>query len=381
MLTVSALKRWYFIHKWTSLICTVFLLLLCLTGLPIVFRDELSVWSGEAVEPPEHVTASVPMSLDTMLADARARRPGEQVNVLSLDDEQPAWFVSMGASPATPRGTALFMYDSRTGEFLHDRPLEDGIINFILKLHVEMLAGLPGTLFLGLMGIVFLLSVVSGIVVYGPFMRKLPFGAIRRDGSSRLTWLDLHNLLGIVTVSWVMVVGATGVINALEVPLLSYWQRTELRDMVLSWKNKPASGVTKPVDDIVATAQSAAPDMIVRFVAFPGSRFSTPHHFMVFMRGQTPLTARLLTPLLIDAETARVSDARSLPWYLTMLRVSQPLHFGDYGGLPLKIVWAVLDLITILVLFSGLFLWWKKRQSADDLALAEAFRQLSLQER
>jgi uncharacterized iron-regulated membrane protein len=41
---------------------------------------------------------------------------------------------------------------------------------------------------------------VSGIVVYGPFMRKLPFGAVRRAGNTRLVWLDLHNLLGIVTV-------------------------------------------------------------------------------------------------------------------------------------------------------------------------------------
>jgi uncharacterized iron-regulated membrane protein len=43
------------------------------------------------------------------------------------------------------------------------------------------------------------------------------------------------------------------------------------------------------------------------------------------------------------------------------LLVSQPLHFGDYGGMPLKILWAVLDLITIAVLISGLYLWWKKR--------------------
>src|SRR5690606_34602273 len=35
----------------------------------------------------------------------------------------------------------------------------------------------------------------------------------------------------------------------------------------------------------------------------------------------------------------------------------QPLHFGDYGGLPLKALWAALDVITIVVLASGLYLW------------------------
>jgi uncharacterized iron-regulated membrane protein len=316
------------------------------------------------------------MNLTAMVADARARRPGEHVDVLTLDDDHPAWFVSMGASPATPRGTALFMYDARTGAFLHDRPINDGIVNLILKLHVEMLAGLPGTIFLGAMGVVFLLSIVSGVLVYGPFMRKLPFGAIRREGSSRLAWLDLHNLLGIVTVFWVLVVGVTGVINTLEVPLLSYWQRTELRGMAAPWKDRPAPVVMKTADDIVATAQQASPDMIVRFVAFPGTRFSSPHHFMVFMRGQTPLTSRLLTPLLIDAETGQISDRRALPWYLTMLRLSQPLHFGDYGGMPFKIVWALLDAVMIAVLVSGLYLWWNKAWIVSDALLAEIVRGL-----
>jgi uncharacterized iron-regulated membrane protein len=38
-MTTKALKRWLFLHRWSSLVCTVFLLVLCLTGLPLVFGD------------------------------------------------------------------------------------------------------------------------------------------------------------------------------------------------------------------------------------------------------------------------------------------------------------------------------------------------------
>ena len=79
------------------------------------------------------------------------------------------------------------------------------------------------------------------------------------------------------------------------------------------------------------------------------------------MRGAEPLTSRLLQPILVDAHSGQITAAPQLPWYLTALLVSQPLHFGDYGGLPLKIIWAVLDLITIVVLGSGLYLWWARR--------------------
>jgi hypothetical protein len=39
----------------------------------------------------------------------------------------------------------------------------------------------------------------------------------------------------------------------------------------------------------------------------------------------------------------RAHRRRPMPWYAQALLVSQPLHFGDYGGLPLKLLWAVLD--------------------------------------
>jgi uncharacterized iron-regulated membrane protein len=107
----------------------------------------------------------------------------------------------------------------------------------------------------------------------------------------------------------------------------------------------------------IDVAHRAAPQMDVAFIGFPGSRFATPHHYMVFMRGNSVLTSRLLKPVMIDAETGTLVATRSLPWYLTLLLLSQPLHFGDYGGLTLKIIWAGLDLAAIVVLLSGLYLW------------------------
>jgi uncharacterized iron-regulated membrane protein len=365
-MTSDSFKRWYIVHKWTSLICTLFLLLLCLTGLPLVFADELAVLLGEAAEPPDEADSRAPVVLDALIQDAKARRPNDQVKFLARDDDGPAWFVSMGATLVSPDNTATFMYDSRTGTFLHEQGGDAGVVRFLFKLHVELLAGLPGTLFLGGMGLLFVASVLSGIVVYGPFMRKLPFGAVRRDGSARLLWLDLHNLLGISTALWAFVVGLTGVISTLDRPLLGYWQMTEVMAMTAPWKDKLRPTALAPVDDVVSSAEAEAPDMLVRFVAFPGTSFASPHHYMVFMRGQEPLTARLLKPVLVEAETGRAIATKEIPWYLTTLLVSQPLHFGDYGGLPLKIIWALLDVITIIILVSGIALWWKKHHVQED---------------
>ena len=61
-----------------------------------------------------------------------------------------------------------------------DAPDVTGRFTYImLKLHTDMFAGLPGKLFLGLMGILFCAAIVSGVVVYAPSMRKQKFGAYR----------------------------------------------------------------------------------------------------------------------------------------------------------------------------------------------------------
>jgi uncharacterized iron-regulated membrane protein len=378
MLHTKTIKLWYLIHKWTSLICTVFLLLLCLTGLPLIFHHEIDHLLGDAAEPPEMPSNTPRVSLDTIVATAKERRPNDFIQFVSQPEDEPhAWFVTMGEKPTAEEASAAFMFDARTGEVLHEFKLHEGFMYMMFTLHVDLFAGLPGTLFLGIMGLLFVASLGSGVVVYGPFMRKLPFGAVRRERSLRLKWLDLHTLLGIVTLVWALVVGLTGVINTLARPIFGYWQLTELAEMTAPSQHRPLLTEFASLQQAVHVAQATAPEHEVSFIAFPETHFAGPHHYAVFMRGVTPLTGRLLKPVLIDAQTGELTITRKLPWYVTALLVSQPLHFGDYGGMPLKIIWALLDVLTIVVLGSGLYLWLKRR----NVAVEEWLRTLQDEER
>ena len=44
MISPRQVRTWYRIHKWTSLLCTLFLLISCVTGLPLIFHDEINRW-------------------------------------------------------------------------------------------------------------------------------------------------------------------------------------------------------------------------------------------------------------------------------------------------------------------------------------------------
>ena len=357
------IKTWAWVHKWSSLVCTVFMLLLCLTGLPLIFHHEIGHLLGTEVEAPKMLAGTPRVSLDRVLEVARAQHPDRVVQFASQpEDDDGLWFVTLTPTPAPTDDFKSVAVDARTGAILAQPKFDEGFMYVMFKLHVDLFAGLPGKLFLGFMGFLLLVAIVSGVVLYSPFMRKLDFGTVRREKRPRLKWLDLHNLLGIVTLVWLFVVGATGMINTWADLVIKYWQYDQLTTLLAPYKNEPVVAVSErgSVQRSYEAAMQQAPGNRLSFIAFPGTSFSSPHHTTFFLQGKEPFTSKLLQPVLVDAKTAQVTAAPKLPWYLTALLVSQPLHFGDYGGMPMQILWALLDIATIIVLGSGLYLWLKR---------------------
>lgn len=372
MLRPNTIKRWLWVHRWTSLICTLFLLMLCLTGLPLIFGEEIDHWLSK--DPPyETLPAGTPMAnLDSMVHIARQHYPKDVVSFVFVDDDEPQVRVNMlPGYDADLKLSHALQFDARTARLLKDEPpitrQPQTFTGLMLSLHSDMFMDLPGELFLGLMGLLFVFSIISGVVLYGPFMKKQDFGTIRRDRSRRMKWLDLHNLLGIVTLAWLTVVGFTGVMNELSTPLFGLWQQTDVKDMLQQYHGKPVptAGELNSVQAAYDTAKKTLPGMTVTSVVFPGYKFGSPYHYLLWAKGNTPLTSRLFSPALVDARTGRLAALVKMPWYLRSLEVARPLHFGDYGGTPLKILWVLFDLAAIVVLVSGVYLWFVRRKSQE----------------
>ena len=342
--------------------------MLCATGLPLIFHDEI-----DAALTPTHPLPPVPagtplLSLDQLLARA-LDRPGEVALYLSFDEDRPVVNVTSGPTPDAPERLMRFQsLDARTGRLLPPRAA--GVTDTLLAIHKDLMLGLSAELFLGAMGLVFVLAIVSGVVLYAPFMARLRFGTVRTS-SKRVRRLDRHNLFGAVTALWAVVVALTGSINAAAVPITELWKRDQLALIA-----GPATGPVTPVhpgsvQPALDAAMRAAPGMRPQFIAFPGVSWSSRAHLAIFLQGATPLTRKLLTPAFVHASTGRLDAVRPMPWYMQALLLAQPLHFGDYAGLPMKLLWAALDLLTIAVLWTGLRLWLRRAAVPAEIRLRE----------
>ncbi|VCU68602.1 PepSY-associated TM helix [Pigmentiphaga humi] len=365
----STLRAWSWLHKWSSLAGTVFLLLLCVTGLPLIFHDEIEhafeaplAGTGEIVRP---AAGAGPPTLDDFIAHAAGRGLGRHVNFVLLEDGEP--YVQVGTSDSLDRehGGHTHWYERATGAVLETPGTEpEGVVGIfmevMLRLHTDLYAGLPGTLFLGAMGVLLTVALISGVVLYAPFMRKLSFRTIRRRSAQRTRWLYFHNVLGLGTALWVAVIGLTGTINALELPLGQLWRADHLLPMIQRHAADRPPATLAPLADVLAAVHAAAPGTEPASIIFPGMTVSGPRHFLVIAHGNRPATRQLIHTALVDGQTGRLAEHAAMPWYVQALSLSQPLHFGDYGWLSLKILWAVLDVVAIIVLGSGVYLWLRR---------------------
>ena len=88
-MTPKNVRRWSWIHKWSSLVCTVFMLLLCITGLPLIYHHEIIHALGNEVEAPEMPANTPRADIDRVVAAGMAAYPGKVMMYLSQDQDEP----------------------------------------------------------------------------------------------------------------------------------------------------------------------------------------------------------------------------------------------------------------------------------------------------
>lgn len=82
--------------------------------------------------------------------------------------------------------------------------------------------------------------------------------------------------------------------------------------------------------------------------------------------GQRKPALFLAFVVLVDAWIGKLAAVMKMPFYLRALEVSRPLHFG---GTPLKVILVLFDLTAIVMLVSGVYLWFARRKFYSDYFL------------
>ncbi len=334
----------------------MFILAISVSGSILVFDDSIdeAVYTREArLEAPTQV-----LHIDKSFQWVRAQNPGWDVRIPSL--------------PTSPDQALL--YELRQGQFrkwvfVHPEtgqevatvPQAHNRLTYVLlNLHYNLLSGTPGKIAVLLVGVALLLLTVTGFILYRKSIVKvLTFRQKVSFKSRRSLYSGLHRVIGVWALAFNLLICVTGLSLAITVV-----------NSALKGGNKEIAvpQVTASVDAAVAEARAAYPDFVITYVRFPTSA-DGKLQLLGHLHSDPSYYGKLYSKVQVNYQTGELEDAyflRDQPWLDRFLTVLHPIHFGDYAGLAVKILYSFFGLMPGLLSVSGFVIWYYRQQPKPE---------------
>jgi uncharacterized iron-regulated membrane protein len=370
------------VHRYTGLVTLAFLMVAAATGIPLVFADKLDV----ALTPELHrVAVHDAPAAPAVVADAVQRlRPEAQITAFPL--AQPpgrSLQIEVAGRPgaAQPLGyDQLFVDPYRTQVIgaLQNTPGWDRahIVRGMYFLHYTLLGGDVGRWLMGLVALGWLVGNLVGFYLTlpakGPFWSKwTPIWTINFKAKWPRVLLDLHRASGLWLFIGVTLLSATSValnfyseafrpiVVALSPPKPTPWDRPAPKP---DPTHRPHLSFVDAEKLGLATAHSHG--LRLR----PAVETYDPDYRLYGVRftrdGREDYAGFGPVSYYFDDTTGRlafVDDVGSDSLGQKVLRSLYPLHSGQVGWLPTRILTCILGLSVLEMSITGLIVWWKKR--------------------
>jgi uncharacterized iron-regulated membrane protein len=204
---VWARKALFQIHLWTGIGVGLYIFVISVTGSAIVFRREITRLAWTAPQ----VTAAGPlMTADQLTAAAKKAYPRfESFRVTFAKDPSRAAVVAMTRGQRQRERA----FDPYTGKDLSDVGTDEPkLLNWMVRLHDDLLANHTGRLVNGFGALLFTLLCITGAVIWWPGIARWwrSLFVWRHVGWKRFNW-DLHSALGFWMFLFVLMWGVSGI--------------------------------------------------------------------------------------------------------------------------------------------------------------------------
>ena len=342
-------------HSWVGVFLSVLLFLVCWSGTLAVFHQEFERWEQPGVTELESVSGDV---IDTAMANFLAEHkeethhlfvvlPTSNIPRLVVENDHTAWFA--GAS----------------GELLEEESVS--FTKMLVDLHLYL--NLPaswGMILVSALGAIIVTLVITGIVAHKR-IKKDAF-RLRQGGNGQQYQIDLHNRFGLWASPFHLIIGITGAyfgLAGLVLVLVAQLYFGGDRDAVIEKIFTPDPELSQPVSTpqigkAVEQMATIAPDNQLIFLTV--HEVNTPEQFI-------EIYARV-PGKMIYSENYRFDSAGNYlgaagyadgHWGKQVVYAMYRLHFGDFAGIPSKLLYFVLGIMLTVLCISGMEIWLAKK--------------------
>ncbi|MCZ2148516.1 MAG: PepSY domain-containing protein [Bryobacterales bacterium] len=354
-------RRWLFqIHLWVGIIVGLYAIVIGVSGTVLVFREEivessLHQWRGVSAPPgaprasPDEIVAAV-------------RKAGGYQGTLTLEfPQEPDRAIE--ATFFTRNFMHYVFVDPYRARVLAQVIPGGPALRWLDTLHGNFFLKRPGRVINGIGGLLLVLLALTGICIWWPgrklWRRRMIIGF--RARFKRLNW-DVHNTLGFWGLAAVVIVSFTGAfftwpqIYRAAVARCFPLSKSEAPPRV----ERPPDASRAPLAALLAAANQAVPEGPAWRINIPGSPNDPVR---VLKRGGGDPPYRTATTITLNPYTSRVLRVDRYAGHTAGDKIFAwigPLHIGNFGGLPVKLVYALIGLLFPTLFLTGFIMWWDR---------------------
>ncbi len=345
------------IHLWAGLAIGLWAFGIGLTGSILVFHEQIDSAINHLVIP-SFTTSGPKGSFDGMVKAVRERFPKGQIN---LKPAHHAGELAVANIYQQNQAHAVLL-NPHSGAVLQVRNRRGTLLQMVERFHSNLFLARPGRLLNGILGVVTLVMAVTGIVIWWPgltqWRRRL---TVNFRAPWRIWMWELHHAAGFWCLFYIVLSAVTG----------AYFTWPQQYRAAISWfspvsqraslrLDPPAGGAWRPIDELVAAAESALPKLPIENIQVPSDRTQPVR---IIKLAHEPASMRSLIFVAVNPYTAEVMNIEYPAANTTgdhLFGWIGPLHTGHFGGFPVAVLWALLGLSLPLLFVSGFLMWWNR---------------------
>lgn len=324
-----------------------------ITGSILVFSDEFELLEDGDI--PAISAISGTPSIDASFQQIRQQYPQWEIRLYHLPKPAEALEYELRQQEKSKKvyvhpvtGTIIGKNDNANQSFQRQ----------LLLLHYTLFSGTIGKVTVFVVGILFLITLLTGVVVYRKSLIKVVTFNVRfNHKTKRSFYSSLHRIIGVWSLVFNLLMVTTGLWLSSQIALNAIKTRAKKEDV-----KKQLAPIIRSVDAIVHQLHQQYPDFEIHLIRIrPGSN-------MVQVSGRLlsdpSYYGEYYSRFTINGTTAAIENSQfmnHMPTGAKLKSMAAPLHFGNYGGIGLKIIYCLFGCTPALLSISG-FVLWRKRQ-------------------
>lgn len=353
---------------------------LSLTGTLAVFADELRAF--ELRDAP-HAARVSPAAFDRAAAETLRRGPGAGEPVIVTVTGPHDGLSLLTTRIVSKEAERTFIADPATGALIREDATP--VTDFLVTLHTHLHLPNPfGIYIVGLIGVFSAALVISGTLAHARVFKDM--FRLRRGGTVRVENADLHNRIGTWALPFHLVNSLTGAFLGLSglilgvLAVIAYDGDTDRAAAAVLGPqpvlDTPPAALT-PVAGTITAIERDNPGAVVRFIGIQRPATAGQVGFIdASMPGELAVAERwhIGSDGTITGKAGLTDGSLAKQVFAAIT----PLHYGNFGGLPVKILWALLGLSMTWLCVTGARIMFARKavQGEPHVGLQAAWRGL-----